>query len=104
MKKWHVGMKNGANANMVFEHVGENPWEDTPVCVVMEIPQNRSIDEVGDAEGLANAHKIAAAPEMLEALKVAVTTIKNLQFELNTCYGDGALEEIEAAIAKAEGK
>lgn len=45
----------------------------------------------------ANAHLIAAAPELLEALKQAYD-------DLVLCRTDNAMQIINAAIAKAEGR
>ena len=57
-------------------------------------------DEEWHAEELfANAHLFAAAPDMLAALKLALKQIKETQDA--DC---GAVEAIEAAIAKAEGR
>ena len=47
-------------------------------------------------QGVANAHLIAAAPDLLEALKAIVA--------FNTPLPCGLLEEARAAIAKAEGR
>ena len=51
----------------------------------------------GDPEGQANANLIAAAPEMYEALKIAQS---NLQF----LPPDDVVAQINAALAKADGK
>jgi len=72
----------------------------------------RNVGTNDPAEGIANAHLIAAAPELLEALKSARQFIVN-----GTEYGyirmpdkdcpDSAhdtLPKIQAAIAKAEGQ
>lgn len=54
------------------------------------------------AEGLANAYLIAAAPELLEALQVSVSVIKNMADPSQS--KTFALELANAAIAKALGK
>lgn len=59
-----------------------------------------------DAEGMANAHLISAAPDLLEALKWATMIIDNM---LNgrgcgKIEGEDGIKTFEAAIAKAEGK
>lgn len=68
----------------------------TPIRIVYMI--NRDGFSVEDVmpEAHANAFLIAAAPELLAALKVAR---RNIQF----LPPDGVMEQIEAAIAKAEG-
>lgn len=63
-------------------------------------------DSAGDATAEANAHLIAAAPDMLEALKDAE---RKLASYVGVCDGDKELVEAtlpgaHAAIAKAEGK
>ncbi len=84
---WKVNMKIGAlvsprNANECsIEHT--KPGFDCPEC--------NSIDD----EHQANAHLIAAAPEMLEALKEARDCLSNDPDTLIT---------VEEVIKKAEGK
>jgi hypothetical protein len=56
-----------------------------------------------DEEAEANAHLIAAAPELLEALKRAQRFIAKVDELHQTIYFDGLDEECQAAIAKAEG-
>lgn len=48
-------------------------------------------------EGDANAHLIAAAPELYEALKAA-------RFYLSHTYGDDTLSNIDAVLSKARGE
>lgn len=70
-------------------------------CVLMD----------GDQE--ANAHLIAAAPEMLEALKVVTDTLiewlprlrgQREAEEMSRAYVAGQIAMAQAAIAKAEGR
>ena len=65
------------------------------VCNVPYIP-NCQPREVAEA----NARLISAAPEMLEALKIALTVI---QEETNDFQYDERSKVVAAAIAKAEG-
>jgi hypothetical protein len=54
-------------------------------------------------EGRANAHLIAAAPDLLEALKY-ITSNCRVFCEDSMDIDDGAVYEARAAIAKAEGR
>lgn len=51
-------------------------------------------------ESEANAHLIAAAPELLEAALVATDTLKALELD---DYVNAAIQKLRAAIAKVEG-
>lgn len=53
------------------------------------------------AEQDANARLIAAAPELLDALKVAVRRLEEIQYQIAS---PKQIEFLNAAIAKAEGK
>jgi|SRR5208282_3854823 len=60
--------------------------------------------EICDEEARANAHLIAAAPEMYEALKACAVELRDIEVmqELGGCKSERHLAE--AAIAKAEGR
>ena len=62
--------------------------------------------EVGDVEGTANARLIAAAPEMLEALREAEARFRTIECTRDFVepYTRYAAEKVRAAIAKAEGR
>ncbi|QDP54179.1 MAG: hypothetical protein GOVbin4685_39 [Prokaryotic dsDNA virus sp.] len=53
-----------------------------------------------------DAHLIAAAPELLEALELALDAIKWWENEHSCCAGatDDSIEKISSAIAKAKGE
>jgi len=68
---WHIGMRNGANGNIVFAHDGADQYHDTSICSVFGMYLHCDLHEQKDNEGLANARLIAAAPEILTALKDA---------------------------------
>ena len=73
------------------------------VCKVTEINTENSFhDGIGLGEGIANARLIAAAPELLEALRHMIYAVEDLT------HGDAedimAVKEARAAIAKARGE
>jgi hypothetical protein len=74
---------------------------------------NINCSHIADEAIDANARLIAAAPELLEALRTAHYQIRNRHAELQISHGDANdrtkeclehLESIREAIAKAEGK
>jgi hypothetical protein len=72
----------------------------TEICEVT----GQTFDEYAEEETEANAKLIAAAPELLDALKMAECVIENYKDELDEADEDvPALAEIRAAIAKATG-
>lgn len=66
------------------------------------------IAEVGgktENEALSNAHLIAAAPDLYEALKVALTCVELWRAECKDSYHiSPVITQISKAINKAEGK
>jgi hypothetical protein len=56
-----------------------------------------------DEEAIANARLIAAAPELLEALKEAIETIKFLSTRDNSWGEQIVCEDLQAIVAKATG-
>lgn len=59
----------------------------------------------GDAEAIANARLIAAAPDMREALGITQRTVRGTWADGFTIYVTGhEMDAIRAAIAKAEGR
>ncbi len=75
-----------------------NDWRSRPV----DEPINRADFR---EERIANAHLIAAAPELLAALVVVTEAIEELGLPLSLKAGlRPALQQANAAIAKAEGR
>lgn len=92
-KVYHKPLRPGMNKIIeVQDSEGSEvvPWSGFDAC------------DFTDKTKLANAHLIAAAPELLEALKIAEIALVNC-IPVIPYRGDGPLVKIRAAIAKAEG-
>jgi hypothetical protein len=88
---WTVGTTEYRfNANMIY--AGEEI-----VCSVYGIPSHRAVNECQPSTGMENARLIAAAPDLLEALKDCAALLSLLGFELSDEY-----RRTITAIAKAE--
>lgn len=93
------------------------PWRAvlTKGDAIVECSDGRHF-EIGDIPGhpenRANAHLVAAAPELLDALNAAAGYFLNAKIDLETgCKRsaaiatiEGGLERVRAAIEKAEGR
>lgn len=92
---WEIGTPNGFNANHVYAS------GDKSVAMVYGISMYTTKQEAEEstmcAEGMANARLIAAAPEMLAALKEC------LQNTGGGWIAASVIERAEAVIAKATG-
>ena len=87
------------------------PWKVLGEDVVLECNEKEVVAWVGDIDGqmIDNAHLIAAAPEMLEALEEVVALTENLPVcPFCSCVLDHRPDclshEIDAAIKKARGE
>jgi len=89
---WTIGDANGYRATSVL--AGDNSVAD-----VYGLPLHQHISKFVECEGLANARLIAAAPDLLEALKV-------LHARYLLIIGNEGPEALQAraAIAKATGE
>lgn len=100
---WRVGMESGHNANVITA-VSDGDG----ICLVYGIPQNRKVDEVGTSSGIANAHLIAAAPDLMEALERLLNAYLNIADSGDAGNWDAEKESevvtARAAIAKAYGE
>lgn len=99
---WHTGQGNGEGS--IFADEGRMRFENGtvlyPICTM-----NTGWDKTEDA---ANARLVAAAPELLEALKALAATARTFRNVPKheqewTPLDEEALEAAFAAIAKAEG-
>ena len=86
-KPWHLGKRSGNPA--IY---GKDGVE------VAEILHGLT------PEWRSNARLVAAAPDLLTALKTCVSELNQLAFLANDKLAKGAIKEGIAAIAKAEGK
>jgi hypothetical protein len=81
--------------------VGPFPWRNGKVnhaCIYDDFPGCTG----GTPELVANAHLIAAAPDLLEAAQRALNYIANTESEMGTTFATGDM--LRAAIAKALGE
>jgi hypothetical protein len=90
------------------------PWRATPYSVFSTRQDRRTetivarcrLSVARTAEGLANAHLIAAAPDLLAACEEALEMAEYLSATWGTSHGDNyaeMAERLRAAIAKARG-
>ena len=94
-----------ANLNGLSRDKQDAPqWTVGKICECLVILPNRNTPE----ETEANAHLIAAAPDLLAALQAVLSTyrtFRNVPKDLQewTCIDDEAFEQGLSAIAKAKG-
>lgn len=91
---WALQMAEDCQGRQLDEMV---KWVVTANSHDLWISTGPTWDAEHDAEALANAHLIAAAPELLQACKVAVRYLDPSQYV-------SAIRLIDAAIAKATGQ
>lgn len=80
-----------------WQDIGTSDGEVVAIALFRDVADYRD----GDARGGANARLIAAAPDMLKALKLAVQAYG--PWSGKTCKQERADAAIDAAIRKAEG-
>lgn len=93
---WHAGMRNGHNGNMVFAYDGEDAHNDTAIAQVYGLSINRSLKDLDSERGIHNAHLIASAPALYEALSRIVDDLPS-----NRDWLDPTLEAMARAALKA---
>lgn len=98
---WHIGMRGGANSNLIYAYNGVDQHHDTPICSVYGMYQHCDVNEQKDNEGLANARLIAAAPELLEALKIMHQHVLELCLTHGMPLPEASIEKSSTAIRKA---
>jgi len=82
--QWTTTVENNYGATVAIVRGGDHP-------------------ELAKHLGLANAHLIAAAPAMLEALEDCVESLSRLP-DINGAYRVTCLQQARAAIAQAKGE
>lgn len=102
---WRIGNHRGFNADHI--QAVRDPDEEKSICNVYGIYLHSTVGDVANeprcAEGLANARLIAAAPDLLAALKQVRGKIDKEIRRGGGIFADAELRYIDAAIAKAEG-
>lgn len=89
-------------------HIPQNEGEKRRFVIVGPLPTRLILADVWgtDAEGLANAHLLAAAPELYAACKAAQKSLlgfcQSLAGVTDLSADVDALNQLEAAIAEAE--
>jgi hypothetical protein len=74
-KQWHIGMRNGHNSNIIYAYDGADEFDDSAICTVHGMYMHCKLHDQDNAEFLARAHLISAAPELLAALLIALGEI-----------------------------
>jgi hypothetical protein len=73
---WFVGYRGGANCNAIMARDGGDEHHDTGICQVYGLPLHCKTQDVAGnpryEKELANAHLVAAAPDLYEALSAFV--------------------------------
>ena len=87
-RPWHIGKRAADVA--IYGHKGEE------VAKILDFFND-------DEENKANARLIAAAPDLLAALKTCVSELNQLAFLANDKLAKEAIKKGVSAIAKAEG-
>jgi hypothetical protein len=105
---WNIGMRSGANSNLIYAYNGAEQHDDDSICSVYGMYQHTEIENQKEGVGLANARLIAAAPELLDELKAVEAHLHAYVEAIE--WGGGAasksaerLASVRKAIAKAEG-
>ncbi len=96
---WRVGFANGSNVNTVTH------GDDVAIATVYGVPLHCRIDELKDSKwkvGLADARLIAAAPDLLAAIRIELAAlIEQRETGTTILSRDARIERLQAAIDKA---
>ncbi len=84
--------------------VGFKGWGETPIVFVKPSSVPIEIVECSGDESIANAHLVAAAPDMYEACKELISLQKLKPEERDVANAMRIITDIDKALAKAEGK
>lgn len=102
---WCVESAMGEDTDIALAY--EIPSEGSPIIIATCFPGDKTEEDDGDAitykQARANAKLMAAAPDMLAALRVADDAICQATWEVRQKELTNASNIVRAAIAKAEG-
>jgi hypothetical protein len=92
---WTQGAPSGHNACTIYDADGE------AVCMVYGIPMHTKVSEVPEryADVMRKAALLRAAPELAEALQLALRLIQTPNPDCDEC--EAVVGRIEAALSKA---
>ena len=80
--EWHVGMRRGHNANIIYTHDGVDEWHDSSVCEVYRLPLRTMVDEAKNWPGYAVARHIADCHKACMGMVDPVAEVAALKAQL----------------------
>lgn len=100
---WHVGMRSGHNANIIYRYDGAHKYDDTAICQVYGIPINQDVTRCADSDGMPYAQLIASAPTLaaeLAKLRDALKSIKTVARQGGALLPVRIEQIVDEALAK----